>query len=170
MVTRVGEKSKKAAAAKPKAADASIAELDVLAPQRDVPVGGRIVTVREYSYFEGLRLLPQIKPFLEDLQVQFTGPSAPSVDAIAELLATHVDLVQQLVARAIAPAQPDPYAMDIAIGQQVQWMENLNEAEGDLLVLTWWMVNSPFFIRRVLRAAAQAAVAARSAGADSSTR
>ncbi|AMV00332.1 DUF6631 family protein [Xanthomonas citri] len=169
MVTRLGESAKKASAAKPNAADASIAELDVLAPQRDVPAGGRIVTVREYGYFEGLRLLPQIKPFLDDLQVQFTGASAPTVDAIAELLATHVDLVQQLVARATVPAQPDAYAMDIAIGQQVQWMEALNEAEGDLLVLTWWMVNSPFFIRRVLRAAAQVAVAARSAGADSST-
>ncbi|MBV6779281.1 hypothetical protein KWH04_01170 [Xanthomonas campestris pv. trichodesmae] len=141
----------------------------MLAPQRDVAVGGRLVTVREYSYFEGLRLLPQIKPFLDDLQVQFSGASAPAIDAIAELLATHVDLVQHLVARAIAPTQPDAYAMDVAIEQQKQWMETLNEAEGDLLVLTWWMVNSPFFIRRVLRAAAQAALAARSAGAGSST-
>ncbi|WP_425529164.1 DUF6631 family protein [Stenotrophomonas maltophilia] len=32
-------------------------------------------------------------------------------------------------------------------------MESLAEAEGELLMLAWWRVNSGFFIRRVLRRA-----------------
>lgn len=140
MARKVERKPKEAPA---KGASVSQDELSVLHPERTFTLDGREITVREYGHIEGLRLLAWAKPFTEDLYATIAhGSQPPSVAAMAELLATHADLVRDMVAQA-ADVEPS-------------WVEGLSDVEGDLLVMAWWQVNAGFFIRRLLaRAAAE---------------
>lgn len=140
MARKVERKPKEAPA---KGASASQDELSILHPERTFTLDGREITVREYGHIEGLRLLAWAKPFTDDLYAIIArGSQAPSVAAMAELLATHADLVRDMVAQA-ADVEPS-------------WVEGLSDVEGDLLVMAWWQVNAGFFIRRLLaRAAAE---------------
>ncbi|HZF97323.1 MAG TPA: DUF6631 family protein, partial [Pseudoxanthomonas sp.] len=130
-------------------------ELSILHPARTFTLAGREITVREYGHIEGLRLLAWAKPFADDLYATIArGSQPPSVAAMAELLATHADLVRDMVAQA-ADVEPS-------------WVEGLSDVEGDLLVMAWWQVNAGFFIRRLLaRAAAENLEARQRAGVAS---
>lgn len=152
MAKKIERKPKEAPAT---GASASQDELTVLHPERTFTLAGREITVREYGHIEGLRLLAWAKPFTDDLYATIArGSQAPSVAAMAALLATHADLVRDMVAQA-ADVEPS-------------WVEGLNDVDGDLLVMAWWQVNAGFFIRRLLaRAAAEKLEERQRAGAAS---
>lgn len=136
-------------------ASASQDDLAILHPERSLTLAGREITVREYGHIEGLRLLAWAKPFTDGLYATIAcGSQAPNVATMAALLATHADLVRDMAAQA-ADVEP-------------QWVEILNDVDGDLLIMTWWQVNAGFFIRRLLaRAAAEKLEERQRAGAAS---
>ncbi len=114
--------------------------------------------VREYRFFEGLQMHAQAKGFFEDLYAMFEQSSAaPSFDDVADLIGAHQDDVVKMVAT--------------STGCEPEWILGLDDQDGDALMLTWWLANAGFFIRRVMRraAAAQIAPVNRSAGLESST-
>lgn len=118
-------------------------DLDVLQPDREITIDGRLVTVREYRFWEGLKMRAAAKPFFDGLYALFDQASvAPSFDDVADLLGEHQDAVVSMVAQ--------------ATGCEPAWIRELDDQDGDALMLTWWMVNAGFFIRRVMRRAAQA--------------
>jgi hypothetical protein len=154
MARRVEKKAKAA----PKGAAAVNADqgAEILQPNREIQVAGETIVVREYLYFDGLKLKAWAKPFLEDLYALFgQGDAAPSFDDIAELLGRHEETVVQMVAQ--------------SVGKTPEWLRELGEADGDLVTLTWWMVNSGFFTRPVMRRAIAARLAGRSPGPASTT-
>ena len=75
-------------------------QLGILYPEGTMTIAGRVVTIREYGYLEGLRLLPQVQPLTDALYALLDREALapPSADAIAEVVAAHVDLVAALVA------------------------------------------------------------------------
>lgn len=123
--------------------DTEGADLDVLHPERALTVGGRAVTVREYSFIEGLRIQQRVRPIVAGLEAAAEGGDV-SMDVLDELVARHTDDVLALVAQ--------------ACDQPVEWVRGLSDEDGQALLLAWWGVCSRFFIRRlVMRRAWQAA-------------
>ena len=134
-------------------------DMAIMHPDREVFIAGVLVTVHEYRFWEGLKLRALAKPFLDDLYVLFSAAgSAPAFEDVADLFGAHETVVQEMVAQ--------------ASGQKREWIQRLGDQDGDALLLTWWLVNSGFFIRRLLRRTAQERLAPGnlSAGPASSTR
>lgn len=131
--------------AAPKGA-AGVNDLDVLQPDRQVTIGGEIITVREYRFWEGLQVRAKAAPFFHDLFALFDqAGAAPSFDDISDLLGQHQEDTIVLVAQ--------------ACGKPVEWIRELDDEDGEALLITWWLANAGFFTRRVLRRAAAARMA-----------
>ncbi|ATG73682.1 hypothetical protein AN401_07265 [Zobellella denitrificans] len=110
-------------------------DLEILHPERPVTIAGRELVLREYGFVEGLRLRSQMQPFLDDLFRLMQMESEPEVDQVLGLIGDHVD---QVVAWAAQAAGVTP-----------QWVAGLPPAEGETLLIVWWEVNSPFFVRQL---------------------
>lgn len=120
-----------------RAASRAERELEILHPEREIAVGGRRLTVREYGFVEGLKLRETAAPFLEALyRLAQAAGSVPTFAEVEAMLVAHDDTVLDLIARA---ADVDRAFIDA-----------LSDEEGYLLMQTWWLVNAGFFIRRVI--------------------
>lgn len=141
--------------AKPqKLAEPGADDLQVLHPERSPTIAGRQVTVREYGFIEGLGLRPLAQPLLDDLHAQIAGGGVPELEQILVILGKHHLAIQELVAT--------------AAGVEPEWVGALNQDDGYRLLMTWWTVNGPFFMRSVLnRVVAEKATAAVRAGRTS---
>ncbi|MBN5004530.1 hypothetical protein JY447_10725 [Stenotrophomonas maltophilia] len=116
------------------------AELEILMGEGQVRVAGQQLSVREYTFAEGLFIQATARSFLEDLYGVFKpGSTVPSFEQVSEICARNADVILNLMAK--------------SANVERSWVESLAEAEGELLMLAWWRVNSGFFIRRVLRRA-----------------
>lgn len=157
MASRVEKRRQTAAAPKGAAAASSGADdLQILQPDRQIEIAGETVTVREYRFVEGLELLARAQDFLRELYGLFrTGEVSPSVDDIGALLGRYSEITVDMIAQ--------------ATGKPKEWVRSLRPADGDLLMVTWWTVNSGFFIQRVMRQAMQERLASRSDGAAHTT-
>lgn len=130
----------------PKAEAEGDQDLAILHPQQSIPIAGRDITVREYGFVEGLQLRRLTQPILDDLfrAVPDAG-SPPELEEILNILAGHSEALVELMA--------------IAADVDVCWVAGLNQDDGHVLLMVWWTVIGPFFIRRVFdRKAARRAV------------
>jgi hypothetical protein len=110
-------------------------DLNVLAPDREITVGGETVMVREYSFGEQLRhgaLLAELTEALRPVK----STDADFVNRLLNILVEH----QARMLDAIA----------LSIGRDRAWIEALSGVEGEALALTWWQVNQGFFVRRLM--------------------
>ena len=138
MAQKIDPATEDAPAAK---AAAGADDLQILMPDADLTIAGETITVREYRFFDGLVIVKQAAPFIDDLYnlLGREGAAPPSFDDIEMLVATHRDLVKEMVA--------------LSVARTAEWVGALSDTDGDALLLTWWEVNTRFFIRRVMRRA-----------------
>jgi len=109
----------------------------VLFPDREIEIAGEKLTVREFRYREGLEMLAQARPFVTDLRALLTGPEENlDAEAFDALIANHLDTWLMLVAR--------------SCGRDAAWVARLPDKDGMTLQNTFWEVNAPFFMRRLL--------------------
>jgi hypothetical protein len=109
-------------------------DLAILHPEISLPIGGEKITIREYGLVEGLRVRALVAPFTSDLVKLFErGPFL--TDDVIDLLGLHVDLVMEAVA--------------ISVDKPASWVRELGPEEGNLLLMGWWGVHGPFFIRQI---------------------
>lgn len=118
----------------------SVNELDILFPERSAEIAGRSITVREYSFVEGQRLLHLAEPFVKDVISLFAGDT-PDYTDIQFIAAKHIDNLIELVS--------------VSIDQPKEWVNSLSNGDGDLLMNIWWSVNGNFYIRSAMIAAEQ---------------
>jgi len=132
-------------------------DLNILFPERTLTVGGKTLTLREYSFKESLQLNDQLQPLINAISGLIEGESMPELSQVIAVFAKEHDRLIELVA--------------IAADCEVSFIENLSQQEGQQLLLLWWSVNAPFLIgSAVLCLQAQAAAKAQigaSAGAAS---
>jgi hypothetical protein len=131
MAVKAKKKAPVAATAAPGADD-----LAILNPNRDVKIAGRVITVREYGFIEGLALEPLIKPFVEDLYELMKDGRVVHLPEITVLLADHGDLIVDLMAK----------SCDV----EAEWIRELNDSDGRDLMFMWWAVCNAFFTKRVI--------------------
>jgi hypothetical protein len=158
MARHIPKKNKAPPASKP--AD----DLSVLAPNRDLPVGGELVTVAEYGFVEGARLQGTLTPFIDRIADLVEGSLLADHTRIRVAFGDHIDAIVHAIAVSIK--RPD------------EWVAGLGDADGELLIDTWWVVNQPFFLRRVrtalgvraaIRVRSRVAEAAQAADPDGAT-
>lgn len=136
---------------KSSAPEAGADDLSVLHPDRPVTIAGKAIVVREYGFVEGLRLRPTLQPFLDELHAIAVGGRLPELEEITSMLGSHADAVS--------------HAICVAADIELEWLERLNQDDGQHLLMLWWAANGPFYIRSVFqRIAASRAVASQHAG------
>lgn len=168
MAKKLGQPKQKQTAAE-KETSAAAAELQILHPDQTLPIGDRVLVLREYSFFEGLRVSGLAKPFTDDLYALFSRASAmPSVDEIVEVVGAHTEIVRHLVAWSATSQSADAAEFGKQVAETAAWIDTLPVQEGELLLLAWWAVNGPFFTHRLIRRAVDGA--SRSAGQGSTQR
>jgi hypothetical protein len=116
-------------------------ELDILMPERTLPVNGVQLTVHEYTLAEQLQHRRPLKAISEGLaEAMNANPDAEvSIEELFDVLGERWDAVVQAVA--------------IACNQTPEWVADLTGADGESLLLTWWGVNADFFTRNAIRPA-----------------
>lgn len=108
-------------------------DLEVLHPEREVTIAGRQLVVREYGFVEGLKLRPLYAPLIETLKPVLAEGELPDLEQILGLLVQHADALPPLMAT--------------ACDQPVEWVASLGHEDGHNLMLVWWGVLGPFFVR-----------------------
>lgn len=118
-------------------------ELAIIAGQQSLPIAGEQIVVHEITTHEMLSYRHLLNPLVEGLRSVQAEMSTPgSLDALLDVLAAHKDETEQLVS--------------IACGKPVEWVQGLPSAEGEAVLMAWWVVNAGFFIRQVMRPIIQA--------------
>jgi hypothetical protein len=120
----------KKAAAKPAPGDD---DLEILHPEREPTIAGRQLVVREYGFVEGLKLRPLYAPMVETLKPVLAEGELNALEDVLDLLAEHADRLPELMAK--------------ACDQPTEWVAGLGHEDGHHLLLVWWGVNGPFFVR-----------------------
>lgn len=124
-------------------AESSGDELGTLIAQQVLPIDGKQITVHGITMHESLMYRPLITPLVESLRAIAVDALALSdLDRLLDTLAEHTDAVEQLIA--------------ISCDQPVEWVKGLKSEPGETLLFAWWVVNSSFFIRHVMRPIIQA--------------
>ncbi|WP_236233744.1 DUF6631 family protein [Pseudomonas tohonis] len=123
-------------AGKPKATGES--DLQVLHPEGFLTIDGCQLVVREYGFVEGLRLRPLMQPFLDDLHSLMVGSDVLQLEHVIAILGVHADAVTEAVA--------------ISADVDVTWLRSpeRSQTDGMRLLMVWWTVNGPFYVRSVL--------------------
>lgn len=109
------------------------AELEIIAPDVEVTLAnGRIVTVREYSFLDGLRLQNLAAPVLDAL----ASSEDITVQRLSEVFGEHAELM--------------PALMTAACDLPAATIRKLSDHDGQLLLAAFWRVNKDFFVQRLL--------------------
>lgn len=113
--------------------------LATLLPNQTVIVGGVEVEVHEYTLAEQLKHRTTLKTISQGLKALFdTSPDGNiSLDDLYDFLGDHVDVVLQ--------------AVSIACRQPLDWVSALSGDDSETLLMTWWGVNAPFFLREAVK-------------------
>lgn len=113
-------------------------ELEILAPDRQITLRGEALTVREFYFFEGIELTRIAAPILAEMSALFRSDREVELSDLEDLLIRHTEPMLILMAR--------------SIGKPVEWLKSpeVGDAEGHLLLSTFWTVNSHFFVHRLM--------------------
>ena len=113
-------------------------ELEILHPEQELTLAGETITVHEFTFLEGLKAQQWVEPIVTDLGGLFTdGPRRdPGLAELNAVFAEHASALLEL--------------LSLATGKPRDWLERLSDADGSLLTLAFWTVNSSFFLRRIL--------------------
>ncbi|WP_027489386.1 DUF6631 family protein [Rhodanobacter sp. OR92] len=113
-------------------------DIAILHPERQQTIAGVAVTMREYGFIEGVQLAEPVRHVVDALSdVAFSGELL-TPHALRPAFTQHLDDVITLMAA--ASDQPEA------------WVRGLNDADGQALMLLWWVTNADFFVRRVIEA------------------
>jgi hypothetical protein len=121
---------------KPARPDEGRDDLAIIHPEITRTIAGRAITLREYGFVDGLRLRAHTQPFVLALEALFQTTDGLTDDVMA-VVGEHYDLVRAAIAQ--------------SAGVEVEWIEGLRGDDAELLLITWWEVCGPFFVRQLLR-------------------
>jgi hypothetical protein len=117
-------------------------DMEVLHPERELQLAGQAVVVREYGNVEWLRLLPRAEPLVATIAQALQADESPTYEQALRTIAEHVDGLLPLIAQ--------------AVDRDLAWIDTLEPAEVELLLMTWWGVNAHFFVQRAINRVAVA--------------
>ncbi len=112
-------------------------DAEILFPDEDIKIGDEVITVREFTFAESLKAVRLAQPIIRGLAAPLTELDEDnlSYNDIDIVFAEHADNFMQLLA--------------MTTGKDPEWIAQLPEADGQLLAMTFWSINSGFFTRRI---------------------
>lgn len=121
----------------PAAAEPSSAADDIAALQPDasLTIAGRRLTIREYGYFEGLKVAHQAAGFIADMHTMCADGDLRFA-RVRRLFGVHEAVVLAIAAQA-ADVEPE-------------WVRGLAKADAETFMSTWFAVNVGFFVQEVV--------------------
>lgn len=128
-------------------------ELETLIPDDTLEIAGVSVTVHEYTFMEGLRVDAIAAPVVDGLAGIFLDREGDGQFPMSELAAVFGDHPETLVE-----------LLSIATGMPQSWVKALGDADGQLLLMTWWAQNRFFFVRRLVQEMAGRQAAEKASG------
>lgn len=120
-------------------------DLAVLHPDVTETIDGRSITIRYYRFMPGMRVRAKSRKLISDLRAQIESGSALT-EEVVDVLAAHEALVRDLMLDAIEGADKAPERTEWAA-----WIAGLDDEDGELLLLVWWGVCGPFFLKTIVR-------------------
>ncbi|MDX1464125.1 MAG: DUF6631 family protein [Halomonas sp.] len=108
---------------------------EILFPDETLEIAGETIEVREFRYLEGLRAIALARPLLKALAELLEDDELDAL-ALDGLIAEHYTAWIALMA--------------ISTGKDEAWIEGLRDRDGQTLSMTFWRVNSSFFMRRLV--------------------
>lgn len=104
---------------------------NIMFPDQTIEIDGREILVREYLFFEGLRLLPYAEGIIQGL-LQCKEIGKPTVAEINLIIAENIDAFSLMLSQ--------------SCGVEEDWIESLSQEDGQRLLMKWWQVNGPFYL------------------------
>jgi len=113
-------------------------EVGIIFNEQKIKVSGREVTVREFDFFTGLQVSSLAQPLIDDLAdaLRESNEGDIGMSVLERVFAEHFNILKTLIIK----------ASDI---ENIKDLDNLNDADGQLLLKVFWTVNSHFFISRL---------------------
>ncbi len=115
-------------------------EEEILFPDIDLELDGHPVKISEYRFIDGMKVNVLARLMLVDLAALFSTAGADhdaiSMPALNAIFGQHAEVVLELIA--------------LSTGENPLWIADLSDDDGQLLLMTWWRVNSAFFTRRLV--------------------
>ena len=117
--------------------DDAATDVEVIHPERVIQIKGEDITVDEFGFLQGLSAGPLARPLLDDMAICFEEKGDDiAMEEISELFGLHREILIHL--------------MSMVTGKSRDWIMALNDKDGMTLMMTFWQVNSGFFVRRLL--------------------
>lgn len=113
-------------------------ELEILNPEREVTLGDKVYTIREYGHVEWLKLLYKVEPLVALVHERIDTQCIERLSAedVLLLVSEHFDVMMPIITQ--------------AADMTLQELDSLEFKEIQALITTWWNINGPFFINRAL--------------------
>jgi len=112
-------------------------DLAVLHPEIDLDIGGETVTVREFSFIQGVKLSALVAPIVSDLSAVLASEDEDiDLGVLGELMGNHTETMIKLMAQSVR--------------RKPEWVAALPDGDGQRLFMAFWEVNSDFFMRRLV--------------------
>lgn len=118
-------------------------ELEILNPEREVTLGGKVYTIREYGHVEWLKLLRTVEPLVVAISEhldKFSKLQNPPIDEslpfneVLNVLGEHIEQLLPVVLQ----------SCDMTLEE----FNALNLFDVEAFLMYWWSVNSRFFFIR----------------------
>lgn len=117
-------------------------EAAVLFPDMELSIKDELITVREFSFLQGIKTQAIAAPFIKGLSAFFDDENEATFEKMQAVFSVHIEALIELMA--------------ISTGKSEQWISELNDTDGQALLMTFWSVNKAFFINRLLLKGMQA--------------
>ena len=103
-------------------------EAEILFPDMELTINGEKITVKEINFVQGLRLGAVIRPLIDDLAVFFGDDKAIDLNDVTDVFFKHEELFIEM--------------LSITTGKDKAWIDDLDDADGQSLLMSVWLVNS----------------------------
>lgn len=111
-------------------------ELEILHPERELKIADETITVREFSFVDGLTVEAFAAPLVRAIDAAIrTEDDLGDLSKLAEVFGAHGEQIIALLTH--------------ATGRDDAWVRGLGDSDGQTLLLTFWAVNARFFMRRL---------------------
>ena len=110
-------------------------DAEILFPNAEITVKGETITVKEFSFIQGMKINAMARPMINDLGHFFSDEDA-DFSSMSVVFDNHAELLIHL--------------MSVSTEKPIEWFETLSDSEGQSLLMTFWSVNKSFFINRLL--------------------
>jgi len=130
-------------------------ELSTIFKEKKLKIGSRDITITEFSFLKGLQVAKLAQPLIDDLSkaLRDSGNGDIGISILEQVFFDHFTLFRQLIVE----------SSDI---DDLAFFDQLKDNEGQLLLMTFWTVNSGFFLSRLQRRSLEMSRIAEEMGVD----